>query len=150
MKDRSHPVYDLRQVTSAIKQDGANQVSIITSSAEWQLAVAFAQTPVIRTNMIGSALREISQGPDDADALFDIWETQRTLDIKARLTLFVDGAKARTLGELLAARIRTVIACRRPRGCLINAFGPDYAGDHTANSLPVGSEKWKRRPPGNE
>jgi len=94
----------LRQVTSAIKQDGANQVSIITSSAERQAAVAFAQAAVIRPNMIGSALREISQDPDVADALFDIWETQRTLDSKARLTLFVDGAKARILGDLLAAQ----------------------------------------------
>ena len=54
----------LRQVTSAIRQDGANQVSIITSSAERQAAVAFAQAAVIRPNMIGSALREISGDPD--------------------------------------------------------------------------------------
>ena len=33
----------LRQVTSAIKQDGANQVSIITSTAERQAAVEFAR-----------------------------------------------------------------------------------------------------------
>ena len=38
----------LRQVTSAIRQDGANQVSIITSSAEKTAAVAFAQAAVIR------------------------------------------------------------------------------------------------------
>src|SRR6266852_2547875 len=50
----------LRQVTSAIKQDGANQVSIITSSAEREAAVEFARAAVIRPNMIGSALREIS------------------------------------------------------------------------------------------
>ena len=93
----------LRQVTSAIKQDGANQVSIITSSAERQAAVAFAQAAVIRPNMIGSALREISGDPDVADALFDILETQKTLDSKARLTLFVDGTKDRLLADLLAA-----------------------------------------------
>jgi len=33
----------LRQVTSSIKQDGANQVSIITSTAERQAAVEFAK-----------------------------------------------------------------------------------------------------------
>ena len=34
----------LRQVTSAIKQDGANQVSIITSTAEREAAIEFAQS----------------------------------------------------------------------------------------------------------
>ena len=93
----------LRQVTSAIRQDSANQVSIITSSAERQAAVAFAQAAVIRPNMIGSALREISGDPDVSDALFDILETQKTLESKARLTLFVDRAKDRLLADLLAA-----------------------------------------------
>jgi hypothetical protein len=93
----------LRQVTSAIKQDGANQVSIITSSAERQAAVAFAQAAVIRPNMIGSALREISGDPDVSNALFDILETQKTLESRARLTLFVDGTKQRLLADLLAA-----------------------------------------------
>src|SRR5207248_9413626 len=36
----SKVVNRLRQVTSAIKQDGANQVSIITSTAERQAAVS--------------------------------------------------------------------------------------------------------------
>jgi len=94
----------LRQVTSAIRQDGANQVSIITSSAERQAAAAFAQAAVIRPNMIGSALREISGDPDVANALFDILETQKTLESKARLTLFVDGTKNRLLADVLAAQ----------------------------------------------
>ena len=38
----------LRQVTSAIKQDGANQVSIITSTAERQAAVEFAKAAAMR------------------------------------------------------------------------------------------------------
>ena len=38
----------LRQVTSAIKQDGANQVSIITSTAERKAAVEFAKAAAIR------------------------------------------------------------------------------------------------------
>jgi regulator of protease activity HflC (stomatin/prohibitin superfamily) len=96
----------LRQVTSAIKQDGANQVSIITSSAEREAAVALAQAAVIRPNMIGSALREISDDPDVANALFDILETQKTLESKARLTLFVNGAKERLIADLLAVQDR--------------------------------------------
>jgi len=94
----------LRQVTSAIKQDGANQVSIITSSAERQAAVAFAQAAVIRPNMIGSALREISEDPEVANSLFDIWETQKTLDSKAKLTLFVGENRNRLLADVLAAQ----------------------------------------------
>jgi regulator of protease activity HflC (stomatin/prohibitin superfamily) len=96
----------LRQVTSAIKQDGANQVNIITSSAEREAAVALAQAAVIRPNMIGSALREISDDPDVANALFDILETQKTLESKARLTLFVNGAKERLIADLLAVQDR--------------------------------------------
>src|SRR5580692_3557116 len=94
----------LRQVTSAIKQDGANQVSIITSSAEREAAVEIAKAAVVRPNMIGTALKEISGDPEVADALFDILETQRILDNKAKLTLFMDGAKERLLANLVAAQ----------------------------------------------
>src|SRR5205807_3546103 len=59
----------LRQVTSAIKQDGANQVSVITSSADREAAVEFARAAVIRPNMVGTALREISGDPDVAAGL---------------------------------------------------------------------------------
>jgi regulator of protease activity HflC (stomatin/prohibitin superfamily) len=94
----------LRQVTSAIKQDGANQVSIITSSAEREAAVELAKAAVVRPNMIGSALREISGDPEVADALFEILETQRILDNKSRLTLFMNGSKDRFLADLLAGK----------------------------------------------
>jgi regulator of protease activity HflC (stomatin/prohibitin superfamily) len=93
----------LRQVTSAIRQDGANQVSIITSSAEREAAVELAKAAVIRPNMIGTALREISGDPEVASALFDILETQKVLENKGRLTLFLDAGKNRFLAELLAA-----------------------------------------------
>jgi regulator of protease activity HflC (stomatin/prohibitin superfamily) len=93
----------LRQVTSAIKQDGANQVSIITSSAEREAAVEFARAAAVRPNMIGSALAEISGDTEVAGALFEILETQRILENKARLTLFLNGAKDRRLADLLAA-----------------------------------------------
>jgi len=92
----------LRQVTSAIKQDGANQVSIITSSAEREAAVEFARAAVIRPNMIGSALREISGDAEVAGALFDILETQKILENKSKLTLFLNGSKDRFLADLLA------------------------------------------------
>ncbi|MEP7352567.1 MAG: SPFH domain-containing protein [Acidobacteriota bacterium] len=99
----------LRQVTSAIKQDGANQVSIITSSAEREAAVELARAAVIRPNMIGLALKEISQDPAVADTLFEILETQKILDNKARLTLFYDGPEHRILSDLLAAQPHIVV-----------------------------------------
>jgi len=93
----------LRQVTSAIKQDGANQVSIITSSAEREAAVEFAKAAAIRPNMIGTALAEIAADPGVAGALFDILESQKLLDSEARLTLLPQGSGGPLL-DLLAAR----------------------------------------------
>ena len=93
----------LRQVTSAIKQDGANQVSIITSSAEREAAVEFAKAAGIRPNMIGTALAEIAADPDVAGALFDILESQKLMDSDARLTLLPRGSGGPLL-DLLAAR----------------------------------------------
>jgi regulator of protease activity HflC (stomatin/prohibitin superfamily) len=93
----------LRQVTSAIKQDGVNQVSIITSSAEREAAVELAKAAVVRPNMIGMALKEISGDPDVADALFELLETQRILDNKTKLTLFLNSGKDRLLADLLAS-----------------------------------------------
>src|SRR5438874_533292 len=55
----SKVVNRLRQVTSAIKQEGANQVSIITSTAERQAAVEFARAAAIRPAVVGQALQLI-------------------------------------------------------------------------------------------
>src|SRR5262252_7172370 len=77
----------LRQVTSAIKQDGANQVSIITSTAERQAAIEFAKAAAMRPRILGEALQQIGKEPEIASAMFDILETQRILDSKAELTL---------------------------------------------------------------
>ena len=48
----------LRQVTSAIKQDGANQVSIITSTAERQAAIEFAKAAAMRPQIVGTGVAE--------------------------------------------------------------------------------------------
>ena len=81
----------LRQVTSAIKQDGANQVSIITSTAERQAASEFAKAAAMRPRIVGAGLQEIARDPDIARAMFDILETQRLLDGEAVLTLVPKG-----------------------------------------------------------
>jgi regulator of protease activity HflC (stomatin/prohibitin superfamily) len=95
----SKVVNRLRQVTSAIKQDGANQVSIITSTAERQAAVEFAKAAAIRPQIVGEALQQISEDNDVAEAMFEILETQKVIGSGARLTVLPRG------GELLAQLI---------------------------------------------
>ncbi|MEO8429014.1 MAG: SPFH domain-containing protein [Verrucomicrobiota bacterium] len=98
----SKVVNRLRQVTSAIKQDGANQVSIITSTAERQAAIAFAKAAAIRPELVGAALQTISQDPDVLSALFEVLEAQKIIEGEARITMLP--GKSDLLGELLAAR----------------------------------------------
>lgn len=98
----SKVVNRLRQVTSAIKQDGANQVSIITSTAERKAAVEFAKAAAIRPQLVGESLQKISQDPETASAMFTVLETQKLLRGNARLTLVPqDGG---LLTALLAAK----------------------------------------------
>ncbi|HTL97246.1 MAG TPA: SPFH domain-containing protein [Holophagaceae bacterium] len=87
----SKVVNRLRQVTSSIKQDGTNQVNIITSTAERQAAVEFAKAGAIRPQIVGAALDEISKDAEVAKALFTVLETQRILAGKAVLTLLPPG-----------------------------------------------------------
>jgi regulator of protease activity HflC (stomatin/prohibitin superfamily) len=77
----------LRQVTSAIKQDGANQVNIITSTAERQAAIEFARAAAIRPRIVGATLREIAGDPDIARALFEVLETEQLIAGEADITL---------------------------------------------------------------
>jgi regulator of protease activity HflC (stomatin/prohibitin superfamily) len=81
----------LRQVTSAIKQDGANQVSIITSTAERQAAIEFAKAAAMRPRIVGAGLQEITRDPEISRAMFDILEAQQILDSKADITLIPKG-----------------------------------------------------------
>jgi regulator of protease activity HflC (stomatin/prohibitin superfamily) len=103
----------LRQVTSAIKQAGANQVSVITSSAEREASIEFAKAAAIRPNTLGKALKEIAHEPEVASALFELLETQRLLESGARLTLMPSGQN-RVLGDLLAAGARRIEAPKPP------------------------------------
>jgi len=67
----------LRQVTSAIMQEGANQVSIITNTAEKEAAVDFGKAAAIRPSIVGKMLNAISQDPDVCEALFEVLEIDR-------------------------------------------------------------------------
>jgi regulator of protease activity HflC (stomatin/prohibitin superfamily) len=93
----------LRQVTSAIKQDGANQVSIITSTAERQAAIAFAQAEAIRPKILGEALHKIGADGEVAETLFEILELQKIAESGARVTLIPQGKEL--LPELLTAEM---------------------------------------------
>jgi regulator of protease activity HflC (stomatin/prohibitin superfamily) len=95
----------LRQVTSSIKQDGANQVSIITSTAERQAAVEFAKAAAARPRIVGEALNQVAADPDVEAAMFEILEIQRMIESKARITLIPEHGAI--LSELLAASSRS-------------------------------------------
>ena len=81
----------LRQVTSAIKQDGANQVSIITSTAEQQAAIEFTKAAAMRPRIVGAGMDEISRDPEISRAMFEILETQKLIDGEADITLVPQG-----------------------------------------------------------
>lgn len=82
----------LRQVTSAIKQDGANQVSIITSTAERLAAKEFARAAGMRPQIVGAGLQEIARNPDIARAMFEILEAQKLIEGQATITLIPQGS----------------------------------------------------------
>jgi len=92
----------LRQVTAAIKQDGANQVNIIVSTAERQAAIAFAKAAAMRPEIVGQALQEIARDAQVSKALFDVLEVQNILQSGARITLVPKGSDV--LASLLASR----------------------------------------------
>ncbi len=87
----SKVVNRLRQVTSAIKQDGANQVSIITSTAERRAAIEFAKAAALRPRIVGAALQDIARDRDILFAMFDILEAQKLVEGEADITLIPKG-----------------------------------------------------------
>jgi regulator of protease activity HflC (stomatin/prohibitin superfamily) len=93
----------LRQVTSAIKQDGANQVSIITSTAERRAAIEFAKAAALRPQIVGAALQKISQDPEIAQTMFEILETQNIIEGKAGIILVPRDRQL--LGDLIASHV---------------------------------------------
>jgi hypothetical protein len=94
----------LRQVTSAIKQDGANQVNIIKSTAERQAAIEFARAAAQRPLIVGKALQAISTDGEVMEAMYSLLEYQRLLGSDAKVTLLPVGNKGELLAPLLAAQ----------------------------------------------
>jgi len=94
----------LRQVTSAILQDGANRVSVITSTAERQAAIEFARAKAVRPQILGQALARIGADPEVRDALFTILEVQNLTESKARVTLVPAQTDQRVMSALMAVQ----------------------------------------------
>jgi len=94
----------LRQVTSAIRQAGANQVDIITSAAEKEAAVEFARAAAVRPELVGKALAHISSDPEVLETLFETLEAGKLIESQAELTLLV-GSDSTLLKPLLAAQV---------------------------------------------
>lgn len=90
----------LRQVTSAINQDGANQVSIIKSTAERQAAIELARAAGQRPLIVGAALQKVSEDPEISEAMFDILETQKVVEGHGTLTLLPEGRREDLLTQL--------------------------------------------------
>lgn len=98
----SKVVNRLRQVTSSIKQDGENQVNIITSSAQRTASVAFAKASAIRPQILGKALEDISRDKDVAEALFSTLEFEKMTENPGELILLPKSAGI--LPELISAQ----------------------------------------------
>jgi regulator of protease activity HflC (stomatin/prohibitin superfamily) len=93
----------LRQVTSAIRQDGTNQVNLITSTAERQAAVEFAKAAAMRPFIVGSALNTIAQDKEVSEVMFEILENQRMLEGNVNVTLIPPGLRGDGLTQFLTA-----------------------------------------------
>jgi regulator of protease activity HflC (stomatin/prohibitin superfamily) len=90
----------LRQVTSAIKQDGENQVRVITSTAERKAAIEFAKAAALRPRIVGEALRQTATDPEVEESLFVVLETQKLLEGNAEITLMPPQADHDLMAQL--------------------------------------------------
>ncbi len=92
----------LRQVTSAIRQQGANQVAVIKSGAERTAAAEFAHASAVRPYLVGTAIQEIASDKEILEAVFEILETEKMLEGEVELTLLPKDSDG-LLAKLLAA-----------------------------------------------
>jgi hypothetical protein len=109
----SKVVNRLRQVTSAIKQDGVNQVSVITSSAERQAAVEFAKAAAIRPQIVGDSLQTIANDREVSQAVFEVLEAQKLINGPAKITLLPQSS-GELLSSMLAAQPEAQESRQRP------------------------------------
>ncbi len=82
----------LRQVTSAIRQAGDNQVDIIKSRAEREASIEFAKANAVRPRLVGEALRTVGEDKEVIDTLFSVLETQEILSGNAEVIMMPSGS----------------------------------------------------------
>jgi len=105
----------LRQVTSAIRQDGTNQVNLITSTAARQAAIEFAKAAAMRPYIVGTALNTIAQDKEVAEIMFEILENQRMLEGNVNVTLIPPDLRGDILTQVLTAEQAAQPATPAPR-----------------------------------
>jgi regulator of protease activity HflC (stomatin/prohibitin superfamily) len=93
----------LRQVTSAIRQDGTNQVNLIASTAARQAAIEFAKAAAMRPFIVGTALNTIAQDKEVGEIMFEILENQRMLEGNVNVTLIPPDLRGDILTLVLTA-----------------------------------------------
>lgn len=94
----------LRQVTASIKQDGDNQVHVITNTAQRTASIEFGKAGAVRPQIVGQALSQIAEDADIATALFEVLETQKILENPGELILVPENSGF--LSDLLSAQSR--------------------------------------------
>lgn len=92
----------LLQVTSAIRQAGANQVDVVKSTAEKRAATEFARAASMRPRIVGATLNEIASQRDVTTALLEILEFKRICESDCELTLVPQGTGGAMLNSLAA------------------------------------------------
>lgn len=93
----------LRQVTSAIRQAGANQVEVLKSAAEKAAASEFARAATMRPQYVGNVMDEISRDSELLDAVLEILQIEGIVKSRAKLTLVPNGRGQSVMTDLLAA-----------------------------------------------
>lgn len=94
----------LTQVTSAIRQAGANQVDLIASAADKEAAVEFARAAAMRPRLVGEAFQKIASDGDVAESLLEALETTKLLESEAELIVIPAGTEGRLLRDLAAGK----------------------------------------------
>lgn len=92
----------LRQVTASIKQDGDNQVHVITNTAQRTASIEFGRAGALRPQIVGQALSELAQDREVNEALFEILETQKILENPGELSVIPKNSAV--LSDLLATQ----------------------------------------------
>jgi len=94
----------LRQVTSAIRQDGSNRVNIISSTAEKEAASEFARAAAMRSEIVGAQLQIIARDKEVSETLFELLEAQQILEGEADITILPQGSRQDLLTQFSAMR----------------------------------------------